>query len=90
MKIIGSISFLALLLFFCGAEDLLDALGLGGFLAVGLVLCLTSLLLGHVPHGRHKKSPLDAGTSNGAGEQAHHENGFSITDFWEVDKGVEP
>lgn len=37
--------------------------------------------------GGHKKSPLDAGTSNGAGERAHHENTCSITDLLVVGKG---
>ena len=51
MKVIGGISFLALLLYAGMADGMLDKLGPIGFLTAGVVLCGLSLLLGDT-HGR--------------------------------------
>ncbi len=51
MDMLRCSAFLALLLYCCGADGLLDKLGPVWFLAVGAVLCGLSLLLGGT-HGR--------------------------------------
>lgn len=51
VKVIGGISFLALLLYCVMADGLLDKLGPIGFLAAGAVLCGLSLLMGD-PYGK--------------------------------------